>query len=300
MKILSCRAFVFILLFSVTSVYPLSVQSVNSWVKLNDTSNTIYYSKGWNIVTQAEYSEGSCYKSSDSKATATFFFTGTQGRFYGAKGNNGGLAEIYVDNVYHTTVDTYSPSFQSNVQLFETTELNDGPHSIKIVVKGTKNNLSSGVQVVVDGFEFFRNDIVFSGGKGTYIKSAATRWQDALVSANGLLGAMDFCDPLNDMIVLNHNKFAYPDAGPQPVPDLSDVIEQCKDDNLTGNYLAAANRSYNEAVAKGCKGYNTQGFHPGYYLKISLSSSGTISNYKATLNYETGEITTSWTDNNGN
>jgi alpha-L-fucosidase 2 len=297
MNILSCRAFVFIFLIS---VYPLSVQSANSWVKLNDTSNTIYYSKGWNLVTQADYSEGTCYKSSDSKATATFFFTGTQGRFYGAKSNNGGLAEIYVDNVYQTTVDTYSPGFQSNVKLFETPELNAGPHSIRIVVKGTKNNLSSGVQVIADGFEFSRNDIVFSGGKRTYIKSPATRWQDALVSANGLLGAMDFCDPLNDKIVLNHNKFAYPDAGPQPVPDLSDVIEQCKDDNLTGNYLAAANRSYNEAVAKGCKGYNTQGFHPGCYLKISLTSTGTISNYEATLNYETGEITTSWTDNNGN
>jgi len=62
MKILSCRAFLFILLISVYPVYPLSVQSANSWVKLNDTSNTIYYSKGWNLVTQADYSEGTCYR----------------------------------------------------------------------------------------------------------------------------------------------------------------------------------------------------------------------------------------------
>ncbi|MBV5315369.1 MAG: glycoside hydrolase N-terminal domain-containing protein [Prolixibacteraceae bacterium] len=300
MKYLTTRAFHVFFLVSVSLVYPLSVQSANSWIKLNDTSNAIYYSKGWNINTQADYSDGTCYQSGDANATATFFFNGTKGRFYGVKSSNGGLAEIYVDNVYQNTVDTYSSIFQSNAQLFETPELTNGSHSIKIVVKGTKNKLSSGVQVVVDGFGFFGNDIVFSGGKNTYIKSAATRWQDALVSANGLLGAMDFCDPLNDKIVLNHNKFAYPDAGPQLVPDLSNVIEQCKDDNLSGNYLVAANRSYNEAVAKGCKGYNTQGFHPGCYLKISLTSSGTISNYKATLNYETGEITTKWTDNNGN
>ena len=135
------RTFLISLLAIILQVNPLSVQSANSWIKLNDTSNAIYYSKGWNILTQADYSEGTCYKCGDANATATFFFNGTQGRFYGVKSSNGGLAEIYVDNVYQTTVDTYNFTFQSNAQLFETTELNDGSHAIKIVVKGTKNTL---------------------------------------------------------------------------------------------------------------------------------------------------------------
>lgn len=271
-----------------------------AWVKLNDQNNATYYSSGWNTVTDVRY-YGSTYVSSNQKgATSTFLFNGTRGRVFVATGKNHGKADVYVDNVYSTTIDTYSSTASANIKMFETPKLTDGSHSIKLIVNDTKNRASSGTQIIIDGFSFFHNDIKIYNGKGTHINSPATRWQDALVSANGLHGVMDFCDPTNNKLIINHAYLAEPDGGPQAVPDLSGVIEQCKDDNMAGNYLTAATRAYDAAVAKGCVGYNTQAHHPGYYIKITQTPNGKISNYKASVNYETGEITTTWTDNNGN
>jgi len=271
----------------------------SAWVKLNDDSNTIYYSSGWNKATDTSYS-GCTFTSTNVKgATSTFFFNGTQGRLFVATNTNGGKADIYVDNKYSTTIDTYSANTVSDVKIFETATLPDGAHSIKVVANGAKSGASSDMRIAIDGFEFFHNEIIIKNGKGTYINTPATRWQDALVGANGLLGVMDFCDPSNNKLVINHAMLAEPDGGPQAVPDISGVIEQCKDDNLAGNYLMAASRSYNAAVAKGCTGYNTQAHHPGYYIKITQTPNGTTSNYKASVNYETGEIITTWKDGNG-
>lgn len=270
-----------------------------AWVKLDDQNNTTYYSAGWNAVTDARY-YGSTFVSSIRKgATSTFFFNGTRGRVFLATGKNCGKADVYVDNVYSSTIDTYSPAGSANLKIFETPQLPDGSHSIKLVVNNKKNRASSGTQIVIDGFSFFHNDIKIYNGKGTHINSPATRWQDALVGANGLHGVMDFCDPTNNKLVVNHAYLAEPDGGPQAVPDLSGVIEQCKDDNLAGNYLKAATRAYDEAVAKGCVGYNTQAHHPGYYIKINQTPNGIVSSYKASVNYETGEIIATWKDNNG-
>lgn len=269
------------------------------WVKLNDDSNSIYYSKNWSTQTDINHSGATYSGSSTIGATSTFFFNGTKAQLFVTTGPDGGKADIYIDNIFNTTIDTYSSSLQTDVKIFETPELTDDAHSIKVEVSNSKNVASTSNRIVIDGYSFYHNDIIIKNGKGTFINSPAARWQEALVGANGLLGVMDFCDPANNKLIINHAMLAEPDGGPQAVPDISAVIEQCKNDNLAGNYLAAANRSYNAAVAKGCTGYNTQAHHPGYYIKMTQTTSGTTSEYKASLNYETGEIITRWKDNNG-
>jgi hypothetical protein len=59
---------------------------------------------------------------------------------------------VYVDAVLQATVDTYNPTRLSQQQLFTKSGLASGKHSIKIVVKGTKNAASKGHYVIVDAF----------------------------------------------------------------------------------------------------------------------------------------------------
>jgi len=82
-----------------------------------------------------------------------FTFTGTGVTWIGAKNKRQGKADVYIDNTLQTTVDNYNPAMLSQQELFTKTGLKPGKHTIKIVVKGTKNPASRSCNIVVDAFK---------------------------------------------------------------------------------------------------------------------------------------------------
>ena len=77
------------------------------------------------------------------------------------------MASVYVDGVLaQDDIDCYSGSPRAVFQLFNKTGLSNGNHTIKVVVKGTKNAASNGVALVHDYFSVssFATPTVFITG----------------------------------------------------------------------------------------------------------------------------------------
>ena len=75
--------------------------------------------------------------------SVTVPFTGTSVRWIGSRAANHGLADVYVDGVKIETVDSYNASEVKDQVLFSKAGLSSGPHTLKIVVTGTKGNPAS-------------------------------------------------------------------------------------------------------------------------------------------------------------
>ncbi|KTD85918.1 hypothetical protein UQ64_17640 [Paenibacillus etheri] len=145
--------------------------------------------------------------------------------------------------------------------------------------------------------------------RGIHSKQVATWWKDAMVSGNGLLGVMDYGDPLNDTFIFNNTRFNVPNNGVREAPDISSVLKEVRDLVMADKGKDAAGKA-NQAATNWLREYsgdsranwnivNTYSFHPGYKAKLNLTSSGTQSNYDRWTNFETGEVGVQWSDAKG-
>jgi hypothetical protein len=122
-------------------------------VMVNDDGSSVTYSGTWvdNAIAGGRI-YGDEHYSNSTGASAQFAFTGTGVTWVCTKAANRGHADVYIDNVFQTTVDAYAAANQYQVNGYTKTGLANGPHTIKIVCKGTKNGNSSGTYIDVDGF----------------------------------------------------------------------------------------------------------------------------------------------------
>ena len=74
---------------------------------------------------------------------------------------------------------------------------------------------------------------------GMMMRYPATRWQDALPTGNGVIGALMYGQIRNDIIVLNHNMLYYPKEQTAPV-DVSDQLPEMRRLINLGQYRDAA------------------------------------------------------------
>lgn len=80
--------------------------------------------------------------------TVTYAFKGNQVRLFGSVAPDGGLADVWVDNVKQLAgIDTWNPNSREEQVLYYKNGLPDGDHSLKIVVRGAGNPLSTGTKV---------------------------------------------------------------------------------------------------------------------------------------------------------
>jgi hypothetical protein len=79
-------------------------------------------------------------------------FKGTAISWRGFRGTANGIAGIYVDNVGAGNVDTYGSASSSPTMLFTKTGLSNAQHTLKIVLRGTKQAASTGYTVSTDSF----------------------------------------------------------------------------------------------------------------------------------------------------
>ena len=77
-------------------------------------------------------------------------FTGTRGVLLALKDYNLGMANAYLDGALVTTADFYAPTKQTGKLIYDTGELADGDHTIRIQFTNTKNPLSTGTIIVFD------------------------------------------------------------------------------------------------------------------------------------------------------
>jgi hypothetical protein len=109
----------------------------------------------WKKVDATEAFAGSFQHSTQKGATMTFSFNGNQVRLMGHVWPSGGWADAYIDGVKEpTVVECWNPTRRYRQPIFLKKGLTNGPHELKIVVRGEKNPLSDGTHIAVDSAQF--------------------------------------------------------------------------------------------------------------------------------------------------
>jgi hypothetical protein len=98
-------------------------------------------------------SGGSSILAMDAGSQVRFTFTGTGVNWIGFRDEWSGIAQVYLDGVLQSTVDTWSAVTQPEAVLYSATGLSNQGHTLTIVVTGTRRAGSGGSWVWVDAFE---------------------------------------------------------------------------------------------------------------------------------------------------
>ena len=132
------------------------------WIKVDDNHSSVVYDENWSFKTGGDGYMTTDHFTSAKDAEVVFDFKGDNVRFYGFTGKDKGIADIYIDDVLIESVDCYSPSLQTDTLLFESDELTEGNHTIKVVNGGQNNPNSSGTALNIDAFEYIGDSIITS------------------------------------------------------------------------------------------------------------------------------------------
>lgn len=125
----------------------------------DDTSAAIAYAGDWTHAVKQDYTAGDFDNTesfaSAAGASASLTFDSNTVRVLSAKGSNGGIAEIYLDDQKVATVDTYAAGNKEYQQVLYQARGLTGRHTVKVVATGTKNAASSSTFVPVDGIDAY-------------------------------------------------------------------------------------------------------------------------------------------------
>lgn len=140
-------------------------------------------------------------------------------------------------------------------------------------------------------------------GKHVGMKSSkpAARWEDALISGNGVMGILVFGDIENEKMIFNH-EFCYEPIGTENIepPKIAKYMPEVKRLMLAGNYREAHDYSVKMGQQEGFQNILwTDPYHPALQMKISQSAVGEKLDYFRGVDFETGEVHVSWTDDYG-
>lgn len=129
------------------------------WIKVDDRNASVSYDTNWGEWPSDPSYNTTVNFSEITGASVTYNFEGTKVKFYGFKRNDLGFADIYIDDVLQTSVDCYGVESEPDVLLYESDELDYGSHTLKVVVSGSKNESSSGTEIIVDAFEYYEGEL---------------------------------------------------------------------------------------------------------------------------------------------
>lgn len=111
------------------------------------------YHGTWHPIISERYSGMTATQSTEPGATVRVAFNGTGIRWIGFRDEWSGIAAVFIDGEFRTTVDTYSSPALHRTVVFETNELEEGTHSLIVQVLDTHNAASAASWVWIDAFE---------------------------------------------------------------------------------------------------------------------------------------------------
>jgi hypothetical protein len=133
-----------------------------TWARVEQNNSAVQYAGNWYSNSSASHSGGTA--SLSLAGSATFSFSGTGARWIGFSDPWSGIANVYVDGVLKTSVDTYSAATKYQVVQYTITGLSSGNHTLKIAATGQRNSAASAAWIWVDAFESASDG---GGGGGT-------------------------------------------------------------------------------------------------------------------------------------
>jgi len=118
---------------------------------IDNIENDIIYNGTWMLENNVGYYNGSA---SYSKANyMEYTFEGTGINVYSVKRGDCGIVEIFLDGITQGTFDMYNATRSFQEKIFSRKNLTYGTHTIKILIKGTKNASAQDYWFIFDYFE---------------------------------------------------------------------------------------------------------------------------------------------------
>ena len=141
-------------------------------------------------------------------------------------------------------------------------------------------------------------------------RTAPVRWEDAMISGNGSTGIMVMGLPVDDLVVVNHAKCWTVSSEFRPeAPDLREAWKTGRELAQQGRYRDAdshvasvarefISEKYGDKAMRGIRPWYDR-THPAFHMHIAIESAGKTDRYRRETNFQTGEISVSWTDIRG-
>ncbi len=128
----------------------------NDTQQIADDQGGLTFTGTWTRISNEQDHEGGCRVSNQAGSAMTLAFTGNQVRVIGPVQQDGGLADVYIDGVKQLAgFDCWTPfSTRRQEVLYQKNGLSNSQHTLRVVVKGTKNPRSSGSKVHVDAVQW--------------------------------------------------------------------------------------------------------------------------------------------------
>jgi hypothetical protein len=117
-----------------------------SWV--DETTSRLTFRGRWGTAWHGSYTGGKARYATAGGASATFTFNGEAVSWVGPKGPTRGRARVFVDGVFHRTVDLSARGFSPRNLIFSKSWTSGGTHTLRIEVVSTPSR----PYVAIDGF----------------------------------------------------------------------------------------------------------------------------------------------------
>jgi len=134
--------------------------------------------------------------------------------------------------------------------------------------------------------------------RGVTSSVPASRWDYGFLTGNGRIGAVVYGDPTKETIVFNHERLYLPQRRPE-IPDLGRSFPEVRRIIREKGHIAARDFSLQRAAEQGHFNYHSDPFHLAFELKLDMPANGPVANYLRTTDFQTGEVSVHWSDDDG-
>jgi hypothetical protein len=133
--------------------------------------------------------------------------------------------------------------------------------------------------------------------RGFVSSEPAETWEQGLISGNGTIGANVLARPLDETIVLTHERLLLPMGKPVVPPDTASRLPEIRRLIDQGLYQEATRLAFDLSGQESFM--YPDPFVPAFDLNIKMQSEGKVSDYMRSVDFQTGEATVHWADSRG-
>lgn len=128
-------------------------------------------------------------------------------------------------------------------------------------------------------------------------KLPAKDWEEAFPGGNGRIGILVMGNPKEEKIIVNHERLFLPMHGKVKMPEMAEHLPEIRRLIQIGNYREASALFATKSKEQGLADINPDFFHPAFDLRIFMFSTEIVSACLRSLDFTSGEITSSFTSN---
>jgi alpha-L-fucosidase 2 len=131
--------------------------------------------------------------------------------------------------------------------------------------------------------------------RGFWSEKPAQSWEQSLVTGNGTMGVLVMGQPLSDTLILSHAKLYMPLHEPLPPVNSGAKLDTIRQFMFEGKFGEASQYIVDLTRREGWEGKRwTDPFVPAFDVLIQMVGDTTVSHYRRSVNFATGEASVDW------